>query len=349
MKLFVVVSSLLSLTAARVISRTVDYSNFTVALVRAPPANYPYPPPSESWQGQTYDLNTTVDLGIRYIKQAALNGANLVAFPELWFPGYLFDGPAGPNEQLTYYLEQALVVGSAQWDRLVAAAREYHVWLEFGFSQRDGDHVFMAQALFDDSGEVIQLRQKLRPSGGERTVFSDGTIDELKVFQTPFGRLGMLECWEHMHPTMTIPVQAQNENLHIAAFPWAPDLGAMTGLTSTEVSLAGARYYAVTGQTYVLMPAVGTAVVIHPNGTIVAQLNASDCPLAQPLLYYSLNTTGFAGTLDININGEFSWAALQQINDAYPSYIPHEQGTFIPRRLISVEEMKKSGPIPVNY
>jgi predicted amidohydrolase len=89
-----------------------------------------------------------------------------------------------------------MVVGSSQWNKLLAAAREYHVWLSLGFMQRDGDHVYMAQALIDSSGAVIQLRQKLRPSGQERSVFSDGTIDQLQVFQTPFGRLGQLECWE---------------------------------------------------------------------------------------------------------------------------------------------------------
>lgn len=61
--------------------------NFTVALVRAPPANYPYPPPSVDWKGLKHDLNASVELGVQYIEQAASQGADLVAFPELWFPG----------------------------------------------------------------------------------------------------------------------------------------------------------------------------------------------------------------------------------------------------------------------
>lgn len=61
--------------------------NFTVALVRAPPANYPYPPTSTDWKGLRHDLNASVELGVQYIEQAASQGADLVAFPELWFPG----------------------------------------------------------------------------------------------------------------------------------------------------------------------------------------------------------------------------------------------------------------------
>lgn len=54
----------------------------------------------------------------------------------------------------------------------------------------------MAQALIDTTGEVILHRHKLRPSEGERDIWSDGTIDGLKVVDTPYGRWGMLECWE---------------------------------------------------------------------------------------------------------------------------------------------------------
>ena len=64
-----------------------DSGNFTVALVRAPPANYPYPPPSLDWKGLRHDLNASVELGVQYIERAASQGADLVAFPELWFPG----------------------------------------------------------------------------------------------------------------------------------------------------------------------------------------------------------------------------------------------------------------------
>lgn len=87
-------------------------------------------------------------------------------------------------------------MNDTNWNKLVSAARDYNVWLEFGFAQLLGDNIYMGQGLIDSDGEVIQVRQKLRPSGAERTVFSDGSIDELLVHQTPFGRLGMLECWE---------------------------------------------------------------------------------------------------------------------------------------------------------
>lgn len=97
---------------------------------------------------------------------------------------------------VAWYADQSLRVYSTQWGELVGAARKNQIWLEFGFSMREDDYIYMSQALIDSTGNVVQVRRKLRPSGGERTMFSDGTVDEFKVFQTEFGRLGVLECWE---------------------------------------------------------------------------------------------------------------------------------------------------------
>ena len=66
---------------------TPDYNNLTVAIVRAEPANWPMPIMNHDWTGRQFDLNATVTKGIRLIEEAASNGANLVVFPELWFPG----------------------------------------------------------------------------------------------------------------------------------------------------------------------------------------------------------------------------------------------------------------------
>lgn len=102
----------------------------------------------------------------------------------------------GPSILLNNYFRQTITVNDTNWNKLVSAARQNNIWLEFGFAQRINDHVYMGQGLVDSDGNVVQIRQKLRPSGSERNIFSDGTIDQLLVHETPFGRLGMLECWE---------------------------------------------------------------------------------------------------------------------------------------------------------
>jgi hypothetical protein len=65
-----------------------DLNNVTLAAVRAPPVNWPLPILNKNWDGVQFDINGTVDLGVRYVRRAAQDGARLVAFPEVWFPGY---------------------------------------------------------------------------------------------------------------------------------------------------------------------------------------------------------------------------------------------------------------------
>lgn len=136
----------------------------------------------------------------------------------LRYPKGIADNVSIANHLKNYY-DNSLVEGSSQWNKLLLAAKENHIYVVPAFSHRQGDYIYMAQALISPAGETILLRHKLRPSGGEREIWSDGTIEELKVVATPYGRWGLLECWEHFHPAMTYNVQSQVENLHIASFP----------------------------------------------------------------------------------------------------------------------------------
>jgi hypothetical protein len=78
-------SALLRSTIAQ--ANTPDYNNLTVAIVRAAPVNWPAPIENKTWTGVSLDLNATVAYGVELISEAASNGANLVVFPETWFPG----------------------------------------------------------------------------------------------------------------------------------------------------------------------------------------------------------------------------------------------------------------------
>lgn len=74
------------------------------------------------------------------------------------------------------------------------------IWAAVAFSERSGNQIYMAQALISEAGEVVMHRRKLRPSGSERDMFSDGTVDQLRVVKTALGRVGMLQCGEYGPP-----------------------------------------------------------------------------------------------------------------------------------------------------
>lgn len=257
------------------------------------------------------------------------------------------------------YVQNSLTLNSPQWNRLVSAAKTNGVYVVPGFSHREGNYIYMAQALISPEGENLYLRHKLRPSGGERTIWSDGTLNELKVIATPYGRWGILECWEHFHPAMTFNVQAQAETLHIASFPCmlipfaafyidgkltipdTPDYGDPDAADwqSAEVNVAAARTYAVNAQAPLAFASVGNARFITSGGLDINVVDASESFDKTPLVYTSFNTTGLADTVPYTTNGEQSWGILQQINAGFPSYIPKVMGDFVTRNMVKISDL----------
>ncbi|PYI26080.1 carbon-nitrogen hydrolase [Aspergillus indologenus CBS 114.80] len=318
-----------------------DYTNLTVAVVRAPPANWPLPVMNKNWTDIPFDLNATVAKAVDYIAEAASNGANLIVFPELWFPGYpkgLASNTSITPAQLTSYLTNSLTIPSPQWTRLLAAAQTHGIYIVPAFSHRVANHIFMAQALISPAGETLLLRHKLRPSGGERTIWSDGTLDGLQVIATPYGRWGLLECWEHFHPAMTFNVQAQMETLHIASWPYMPDENTPGAeyWESNEINVAAARTYAVNAGAPLAMAAVGNARLLSAEGLDEVVVRAGVSMDEVPVVYASFNTTGLAGTLPYDTDGEQSWGTLGQIVRGFPGYIPQVVGDFVQRNFVDV-------------
>jgi len=97
---------------------------------------------------------------------------------------------------LPSYLENTLVIGDPLWNRLIAGIRNAGVYAGLAFAETIDDNVFMSQALISPTGDILKHRHKLRPSGAERYIFSDGTMDGLEVITSAYGRVGMLECGE---------------------------------------------------------------------------------------------------------------------------------------------------------
>lgn len=204
------------------------------------------------------NLDATIDKSIKLIKDAADGGAKLVAFPENFFPGYpffLFLGtPAWSMQFCQRYHENSLIIGSDQYQRLANAARENHIFLSFGFSEKSGGSLYMAQALIDDKGVTINTRRKLKPTYLERTLFGEGDGSDLSVFQTPIGRIGSLCCWEHLQPLSKYAMYSQNEQIHIAAWPSFSMYSDVAFALTAGVNNAVTQTYAVEGQSFVLAP-----------------------------------------------------------------------------------------------
>lgn len=204
------------------------------------------------------DIDATIDKAVGLMARAADKGVNLIAFPETWIPGYPWwiwlDSPAAGMAYVQRYHDNSVTIGSPEFKRLADAARKYKLWLSMGFSEKAGGSLYMAQALFDDQGKVVQTRRKLKPTHVERTVFGEGDGTDLAVMETPIGNVGSLCCWEHLQPLTKYAMYSQNEQIHIAAWPsFSLYRGAAFAL-GPELNNAASQMYAAEGQCFVLAP-----------------------------------------------------------------------------------------------
>jgi len=213
------------------------------------------------------DLDACVDKTIGLMRLGAEQGAQLIAFPETWIPGYPWwiwlSSPAAGMQFVPRYHDNSLVVGSAEFNRLAEAARDLSVWVALGYSEKSGGSLYMGQALIDNRGRVIKTRRKLKPTHVERTVFGEGDGTDLSVQATEIGNIGMLCCWEHLQPLTKYAMYAQNEQIHIAAWPsFSVYRGAAYAL-GPELNNAASQLYAAEGQSFVIAPCATVSKEMH--------------------------------------------------------------------------------------
>jgi nitrilase len=260
--------------------------NFKVAVVQAAP--------------EFMNLDAGVDKAIDLIRTAADNGARFVAFPECWLPGYPWWAWLSPTAMNVRYFqtyhENCLVVDSPQFQRLAAAASEHGIYLSMGASERDYGSLYISQFLFDDQGELVKARRKLKPTHMERTIFGEGDGSDLDVSDTALGRIGQLACWEHLQPLSKYAMYSMHEQLHVAAWPSFSLYPQAYTLGSTLCN-ALSQVYAAEGQCFVLAPC-GTvsdamikqmvetpeqAELLLPGGGFAQIYGPDGAPLCEPL------------------------------------------------------------------
>ncbi|WP_433285662.1 carbon-nitrogen hydrolase family protein [Pseudonocardia sp. CA-142604] len=202
------------------------------------------------------DADASIDKAIALISEAAAVGASLVAFPEVWIPGYpawiWIGNPLWGAQFIRAYHENSIVVGDARFERLRKAAADNSISVVIGASERAGGSIYMGQFLFDRDGQVIATRRKLKPTGAERAVFGEGDGSDLVVRDVPgIGRLGALNCWEHLQPLVKYAMYGMDEQVHVAGWPNLAEPELVYAL-SHEANLRASQIYALEGGCFVV-------------------------------------------------------------------------------------------------
>lgn len=202
-----------------------------------------------------FDAAATVDKTVTLIEEAAAQGAEIIAFPETWIPGYpAFLMYTSIDEEMPFvaeYRASSIAVDGPEMSRLRKAAADNNIIVGVGFSERGGRSTYMAQALISNTGELQIARRKLKPTHRERTLFGQGDGSDLQVVDTAVGKVGALMCWEHLQPFNKMAMIGAGEQIHIASWPQLDLFGGNT-MTSDVIQSAN-RTYALEAGAFVLM------------------------------------------------------------------------------------------------
>jgi len=193
------------------------------------------------------DRDATIDKVGLLTKEAADNGARLVAFPEGFVPNYpdwvwrTVPWTDTDKEWYARWVDQCVDVPGPAVNALGAIAREHELYLAVPVNERDGGTVYNTILYFGPDGALAGTHRKLVATGGERLVWGMGDGSTLTTFDTPFGRVGGLICWELYMPLARVAMYEQRVDILLAP-TW----------DNTDVWVPSMRHIAKEGRCYVV-------------------------------------------------------------------------------------------------
>ena len=176
------------------------------------------------WASEVLQPQKGAEKAAQAIAEAANKGAKLVVFPENWLQGYPYWSglaPTNPEYQAFRQLshEASIAVDDPILDPVYAAAAEYQCTVVLGLQEKEGGTLYCTLLYIGPDGRMLGKHRKLIPTQAERLVWGRGDGSDLEVYETPVGRLGGLNCFEHQMAPARIALSNMNIQIHAAAWP----------------------------------------------------------------------------------------------------------------------------------
>lgn len=177
------------------------------------------------------DVDKTIDKAISFIKEAAGNGAQLIAFPEVFVAGYPYwNWIMTPVQGSVWYeklYKASVAVPSPEIDRICQAAKDNDIHIVIGINERGDSYgeIYNTNLIIDNNGTLIGKHRKLVPTWAEKLTWTSGDGSSLKVYKTGIGPIGTLACGENTNTLARFTLLSQGELIHIANYislPVAP-------------------------------------------------------------------------------------------------------------------------------
>jgi nitrilase len=178
------------------------------------------------------DAQATTRKACSLIQQAASNGAALVAFPEVFIPGYPYwNWIMTPLEGSAWFeklVRSSVLVPGPEVSAICQAARDHAINVVIGVNERDEfdlGALYNTLLIIGSDGALLSRHRKLVPTWAEKLTWTGGDGSTLKVHKTSVGPLGALACGENTNTLARFALLAQGELVHVASYislPVAP-------------------------------------------------------------------------------------------------------------------------------
>ena len=151
-------------------------------------------------QAASEDRPANVKAGLQAVREAARNGAQVIAFAELAFERFYPQEPATPEA-----LAQAEPIPGPTTEAFCALARELGVVLVLNLFERDGQQTFDSSPVIGIDGSLLGVTRMVHiteyPCYHEQGYYTPGDRG-LPVYETPFGRIGVAICYDRHYPEL---------------------------------------------------------------------------------------------------------------------------------------------------
>jgi len=181
------------------------------------------------------DREATVKKTCQLIQEAADNGANLVAFPEVFVAGYPYwiwlDSPRKHDQHFLRLFKEAVEIPGPATDELCRAAKAAGVYLVIGVNEKEPLNMgtmWNTNIIISREGTILGKHRKLVPTFAEKMIWSRGDGSGMRVWNTDIGRLGTLACGENSNTLARFALLAQGEQVHVANYPEIGGIGQNT-------------------------------------------------------------------------------------------------------------------------
>ena len=177
------------------------------------------------------NVEKTIEKAISFIKEANSNGAQLIAFPEVFVAGYPYWNwimtPVQGSKWYEQLYKNSVAVTDESMKPLFQAAKDFNMHVVIGINERGTSfgEIYNTNLIIDNKGTLIGKHRKLVPTWAEKLTWSSGDGSSLKVYKTEIGPIGTLACGENTNTLARFTLLSQGELIHIANYislPVAP-------------------------------------------------------------------------------------------------------------------------------